>query len=290
MLRGLYSAAAGMVTQQRRHDTVTNNIANLNTPGYKQVQTAARSFPEMLLSRMGHDPSDTPIGSLAMGVLPEENIPVFMQGDLAETRMPGDLAILSNIQVPGVVFDESGRAIGADGEVFYQPQAFFTVQTEAGETRYTRGGRFTQNEQGELTTLSGQRVLAANGLPIRLDVPLTDAALTAGGIWTDARTGAPLTDAAGQSVRLMLARIDNPNELIREGEGLFRLHGDQAAAAVGPGDQVEVRQGFYERSNVDPASSMVDLMAALRAYEANQKIVQFYDRSLDKAVNEVGKV
>jgi len=55
-------------------------------------------------------------------------------------------------------------------------------------------------------------------------------------------------------------------------------------------DRVEVRQGYIERSNVDAAQSMVDLMAAQRAYEANQKVIQFYDKSLDKAVNEVGKV
>jgi flagellar basal-body rod protein FlgG len=53
---------------------------------------------------------------------------------------------------------------------------------------------------------------------------------------------------------------------------------------------VQVRQGYYERSNVDAAQSTVDLMAALRAYEANQKVVQFYDKSLEKAVNEVGRV
>ncbi|MBR2570364.1 MAG: flagellar hook-basal body protein, partial [Paenibacillus sp.] len=55
MLRGLYTAASGMMTQQRRHDTVTNNIANMNTPGYKSVNSVQRSFPEMMIKLMGTD-------------------------------------------------------------------------------------------------------------------------------------------------------------------------------------------------------------------------------------------
>jgi len=90
----------------------------------------------------------------------------------------------------------------------------------------------------------------------------------------------------------LLTRVDNPNRLVPQGNGVFRLNPDDAALAVPVevSGEVQIRQGFVERSNVDAAQSMVDLMTALRAYEANQKIVQYYDRSLEKTVNEVGRV
>jgi flagellar basal-body rod protein FlgG len=281
-----------MISQQRRHDAVTNNIANLNTPGYKQTQTVNRSFPEMLIQRMGGDSGNRPrrIGLLNTGVLAEENIPIYMQGDLVETRSPGDLAIVSDIMVDGVVFDAAGKGVGPDGRTVYQPQAFFMVRNEAGEVRYTRNGRFSQNEAGELVTVNGLPVLGANGQPIVLNEPLSDLAVTATGEFRNARTGEAITDAAGEPLRLGLARVDDPTRLIREGDGLFRPEAGAELELIGPADRVDIRQGFYERSNVDPAQSMVELTAALRAYEANQKIVQFYDRSLEKAVNEVGKV
>ena len=85
--------------------------------------------------------------------------------------------------------------------------------------------------------------------------------------------GQPLSNQAGQPVGLMLSRAEDPNLLLREGNGLLRINpGDEATVTqVAAGDQVEVRQGFIERSNVDSAQSMVDMMSALRAYEANRK-------------------
>lgn len=76
MLRGLYTAAAGLMTQQRRHDTVTQNIANMNTTGYKQENSVQRSFPEMLISMTGGNPDnpDRTVGKLNTGVFAEESL------------------------------------------------------------------------------------------------------------------------------------------------------------------------------------------------------------------------
>jgi flagellar basal-body rod protein FlgF len=87
--------------------------------------------------------------------------------------------------------------------------------------------------------------------------------------------------------RLLVVGSDNPLNMVREGHDLFRWEGQGELAAAGA---AELRQGFLERSNVDPVETSVQMMSAMRAYEANQKIIQFYDRSLDKAVNEVGRV
>ncbi len=287
MLRGLYSAASGLIAQQRRHDTVTNNISNLNTPGYKQVNAVTRAFPELLLAMTGvNNVARTEIGRWNSGVFAEEGITMYGQGDLMQTNRSSDFAIVSEIAVAGLVFDESGKSVSEEGEVVYQPQAFFTVQGTDGETRYTRGGRFTVSDTGELYSGEGFRVLGANGQPV-----LLPAGTTLDQLMLDNR--GRFIDEAGNDtgIALLISRVDNPNELIREGNGNFRFADEeQTAAAVAAADNVEVRQGYMERSNVDVAQASVDLMAALRAYEANQKVVQFYDQSMQKTVNEVGRV
>ncbi|WP_019007134.1 flagellar hook-basal body protein [Cohnella laeviribosi] len=288
MIRGLYTAASGMIAEQRRHDTVTNNIANLNTPGYKAASSVNRAFPEMLLYAMGgSEPSPNPIGKLHTGVFAEESLLGMTQGDLVESSRPQDLALVSDIQVNGAVFDGSGKYVDANGNVVYQPQAFFTVALPDGTQRYTRNGSFQTAADGTLVTADGFPVLGVNGQPITFDGPWDNVIVTADGRLTDKTTGAPLPG----NPQLRLTRIDNPNDLIREGNGLFRYAGEPGGIAqVQAGDRVEIRQGYLERSNVDASQSMVDMMAALRAYEANQKMIQYLDRSLDKTVNEVGKV
>jgi flagellar basal-body rod protein FlgG len=193
---------------------------------------------------------------------------------------------MSDIQVPGIQFDQSGKNVSPDGAVTFQPQAFFTVQDANGEQRYTRDGKFTLDEQGYLTMADGSRVLGTNGAPIQLPPGMSMDQLT---VTPEHRLVNPATNTAvGQ---FLITRVDNPNELVREGDGKFRYIGDGSdVRPLNPGDRVEVRQGYIERSNVDSAQSMVDLMSAMRAYEANQKVIQFYDRSLDKAVNDVGRV
>ncbi|WNQ11575.1 flagellar hook-basal body protein [Paenibacillus aurantius] len=303
MLRGLYTAAAGMISQQRKHDTVTNNIANLNTPGYKQNNAVSRSFPEMLISLTNGETggrTSRAIGRLNTGVLAEEDPSVYVQGDLQETKNTFDFALVSDIQLNNLAFDGRGMAFDANGERVFQPQAFFTVQDAAGQLRYSRNGKFTANDQGELVTSEGYKVLGTDGQPIVLadgnGTFLADAKLTPDGRFLDSQNGQPLVKNPNTPqqapLQIMVSKIENPNRLIREGNGVYRVNeGDEGLVTpVTANDQVEVRQGYLERSNVDAAQSMVDMNTALRAYEANQKVVQYYDKSLEKAVNEVGRV
>ncbi|MBD2863610.1 flagellar hook-basal body protein [Paenibacillus oceani] len=298
MLRGLYTAASGMLSQQRKHDTITNNIANINTPGFKQGSAVSRSFPEMLIALMEGKPGMEMVnrGRLNTGVLAEEALTVNVQGVLRETSNPFDFAIVSDIQVEGMQFN-GGKTITDDGQRIFQPQAFFTVLNEAGEQRYTRNGKFNVNGQGELVTAEGYQVLRDNGQPIVLidldtQIPITNITVNRFGQLLDSTNGQALLDAEDNPVRMLISRVDNPIRMIPEGSGLLRLEAEDAGnvVQVAAGDNVEVRQGFVESSNVDPAQAMVDMMTASRMYEANQKAVQAYDRSLEKAVNEVGRV
>ncbi|MCR8632343.1 flagellar hook-basal body protein [Paenibacillus radicis (ex Xue et al. 2023)] len=299
MLRGLYTAASGMISQQRKHDIVTNNIANVNTPGFKQGNALNRSFPEMLISRVRSgqgEGASIPVGRLNTGVMAEENVSVHAQGDIQETYNPFDFALVSNIQVPGATFDASGKYIDANGQRIIQPQAFFTVENANGEQRYSLNGKFSVDTSGELTTADGYRVMGRDGQPILLldpttRTPISNFHITKQGQLTNS-DGIFILNANNEPMSLLVSRIENPNHLVREGNGLYRLNAGEEglARAIDVTDQVEVRQGFVERSNVDSSQSMVDMMSAMRAYEANQKVVQYYDRSMDKVANDVGRV
>lgn len=288
MLRGLYTAASGMIAQQRRHDMITNNIANLNTPGFKASNAVNRSFPDILISAIGgSNPSSSSLGKLTTGVFSEESLMSMNQGDLQETFRSQDLAIFSDILVEGTSFDASGKSVDENGEVSFQPQAYFAIMSPEGEERYTRDGSFKTAEDGTLLTSDGLEVVGVNGLPIVVTLPWEQVGVTGNGRLVNTTTGLPL-DGEPQ---LRIMQVDNPNLLVREGDGRFRYNGDGAGIRqVAAEDRVAVKQGFLERSNVDSAQSAVDIMSALRAYEANQKVIQTYDRSLDKAVNDVGRV
>lgn len=279
MIRGLYTAAAGMISQQRKHDVLSNNIANANTPGFKQDQTVFRAFPDLLIERINDAtaPFNAPqtVGHLNTGVFAEENLPQFLQGALMASDQPLDMAL-----------------VDADGSA----SSFFTVRTPAGEERYTRNGRFTVDTNGQLVTSEGYLVLGADKQPIKARVTV-DAQnnvyrqLDAKDIHIGA-DGLISAQSNGQSLQLGqlgIVKANDPRQMIREGQGVYRWAGSQPLTATA-GTGTEVRQGFIERSNVDPVETSVQMMTALRAYEANQKVIQFYDKSLDKAVNEVGRV
>jgi flagellar basal-body rod protein FlgF len=303
MLRGMYTAVAGMITQQRKHDTITNNISNINTPGFKQGTAVSRSFPEVLVSAMntGAGPAVKTLGRMNTGVLAEEDLSIYLQGDLQETGNLLDVALVSNIlkDINGndlPPFDKSGKYVSPEGEKTFQPQAFITVENEEGDRRYSRNGKLTVNNAAELVTPEGYRVIGANGQPVVLrdanGQAIANVKIMSNGQLLDAVNGLPLADANGDPVSLLISRVENPNRMVREGNGVYRVNEEDEGTVTQAlmDEQVQVHQGYLERSNVDPTQSVVDMMAAARAYEANQKMVQFYDKSLEKAVNDVGRV
>lgn len=266
MLRGFYTAASGMITQQRQQEALANNMANANTPGYKADQATMRSFPELLIQQMGTKnvptkngfklPVNNPIGSLHTGVYVHEIVPNFVQGDLRETGITTDVALVTG-QVP----DETGNI-------------FFTVQNEAGDVRLTRNGNFTVDGNGMLVTTQGYYVLDDNGNPIE----------TNGMEFTITNDGAIQLD--GQVSQLGLTYIENVHDLAKEGNDLYAGEG----VAVPVGATYQVQQGFLERSNVDSLRTMTDMMEAYRMFELNQRVLKAYDENMDKAVNDIGRI
>jgi flagellar basal-body rod protein FlgF len=280
MLRGIDTAASGMIALQRRQNALTNNLANVETPGFKQDSSLLRSFPEMLLERIRQtEPSggSPKVGTLSMGVYNQETLPLFSQGSLVNSNMPFDVAIN----------DQALPPILENGE-YIKPAAFFAVQTADGSLQFTRNGRFSVNENGQLTTSSGDLVLGKNGRPI------SDQELTSGNVSIQnsgdiiVNPDDPARARTVSSLGIMV--VNNPNQLVKKDNGLYELEGavpGMLAQTLPAGLQLHPK--MIEQSNVDTSQTITEMMTNIRLYEANQKVLQAYDKTLEQ-LNTIGRV
>ena len=276
MFKGFYTVATGMVAQQRKTDIITNNMANANTPGYKSDQSTIRSFPDMLMSavNLNQNASDDnksmkKVGTLNTGVYLQETIADYTQGSITSTGLTTDVA-LTNGTFP---VDAASGNVGT---------VLFRLQGENGSEAYTRNGNFTLDGNGNLVNGNGLFVLDANGQRIQLQDPQFQI--------SDDGT---IVDSTGNTVaRLGVSFAANPDYLSKRDNGLFyTMDGTALPSAYNvEGVTFGLQQGYLEASNVDASRAMTDLLTAYRAFEANQKVLQAYDKSMDKAVNEIGRV
>ncbi|NBI30588.1 flagellar hook-basal body protein [Chengkuizengella marina] len=309
MIKGLYTATAGMLTQQKRHDTITNNVSNINTPGFKEAVPISRSFPELYIS-MIQKGSSNEIGSFHSGVMIEETVNVFTPGQIIETKNAEDLMISSNLQpvdedgnphtdengdLIEIQFDAFGKGLTPDGIEVYQPEVFFTLWNADEQPRYIQNVKLFINDQKQLMTEEGFLFLGQDGQPITLfddDLSVQQIQIQKNGQLL--YNGEEVTDIVGQPITLLLSKVNNPHHMAREGNGVYTIINDEKAAVTnldGLEDQsIEVLQGYIEGSNVDAAQSMVDLTSAMRIYEANQQVIKMLDDTLSKTVNEIGRV
>lgn len=258
MLKGLYTAYSGMINEQHRMDTLTNNLANSATVGFKKEGATSQTFSDVLAYKI-KDASENPniarrMGVNTPGVKIGENYTNYDQGSFRNT---------------GNTFD---MALSGDG--------FFTIEftNKAGETstKYTRDGSFTMNKDGYLVTQDGDYVMGRRGR-IRLN-PLQEAVIDeSGNIYQDNNR---LVD------RLRITDFEDYNYLEHYGENYFQAV--EGARVTEP--NAEVFSGYLEMSNVQAVSEMVEMINVTRAYETNQKIVQAYDSTLDISVNQIGKL
>jgi flagellar basal-body rod protein FlgG len=254
MIKGLYTGAAGMMTQSVRQDTVANNLANVTTAGFKKDVAISTAFPDLLISRLGESTTLKPsgrqvqlapqvIGRLGTGSVVDEIYTNHDQGNMVKTDSPFDLAITT------------------DG--------FFTVNTPAG-LRYTRDGRFNLNGNGLLVNYQGHAVLDTAGQPVQLSQTARFEVSERGDVFVDDEYVA----------RLQVVRFADTNALTKEANVYFAT--DQA---VEPIDYPGVRQGWQEASNVNAVQEMVTMIAVMRAYEFSQKVVLAEDEMTQTAIN-----
>ncbi|MDF2557323.1 MAG: hypothetical protein K0R71_1151 [Bacillales bacterium] len=294
MIRGLYTAASGMFSLERRQATLSNNLANVQTPGFKKDDSQMRAFPNLLLNRvqsfksggisssqsMGKATSvGVPIGELTTGVYAQERVPNFSQGQLVETNNPLDIAI-NDESIPVQIVN--GRQV--------KPSAFFAVQLPNGTVGYTRDGKFDLDANNNLVTADGYRVLGADHQPITIsdEISKENFSITPTGHLMVKANDQSNTRMAGQ---IGIVVVQNPLQLIRMGGNVYQSATPvpfiQDAGQTNPG--VSLEHGYIEQSNVDAGQTISDMMMTVKAYAANQKVISVYDESLQK-LNSTGSI
>ncbi|MBD3264778.1 MAG: flagellar basal-body rod protein FlgF [Candidatus Omnitrophica bacterium] len=247
MVRGLYISASGMDSQLRNQEVVSNNLANVDTAGFKKDNLVVGNFEELLISRID-DPQDSGarpvLGSLSLGSQAAGVFTDFSEGAMTLTGRELDFAI--------------------------EGDGLFALDTPQG-TRYTRAGSFMLSGDGRLLTSEGYQVLGESG-PMEV----------AEGEFYFSSQGELVVD--GEIVNRLLV-VDIPGEgLSKEGDSLFRP-GEEVE--VTPSLNFTVRQGFLESSNVNAVKEMVDMISGFRAYEINQRSLSMQDETLGRLLSEV---
>jgi flagellar basal-body rod protein FlgG len=222
----------------------------MQTPGYKQDQLPEDVGKAIDLQRFATNPQGQAIGSITLGPQVGVSQLDLSAGPMQATSNPLDLAI------------------GGSG--------FFATQAPDGTVRYTRDGGFLMDANGALRARDGSAVLDVNNQPITLPTN-TDIAVAADGT---------VLSNGNQVAQLQMVDFAAGTQLNKVGNGMFT-----APAGVAPQttNGAQVYQGYLEQSNVDMTESMVATMNLVRAYEANQKLLQMQDETLKATVNDVGK-
>jgi flagellar basal body rod protein FlgG len=253
MLYGLYLSATGVITSSYRQDVIANNLANSETAGFKRDLATFYQRPTAdQQNPLLAQFSNKMLDKIGGGTFASPTQVDTTQGTLEPTGNDLDAGILG----PG----------------------FFTVGSQDGTERLTRNGRFRIDRAGRLTLATDQAnpVLDPNGKPIILDPTQTTRFDETGRIYQN-------NSAVGQ---LGVVDINDPTKLTKQGGSLF---GYDAASGLRPALGT-VQGGFSERSNVDPAPELTELMDAQRSLEANANMIHYQEQMLGDLVNTVGKV
>lgn len=257
MIRAFYSAASGMQAQQLNIDTVSNNLANVNTAGFKRMRTEFQDLLYQTLRAPGAASSlssEYPSGlQLGLGTQVVANTRLFQQGDFKQTGNPLDLVI--------------------------EGSGFFVVLQPNGEQAYTRAGGFHLDREGSLVT--------SDGLKLDPQITVPQDALTIAvapdGTVTVTQPNQPEPQQIGN---IELANFINPAGLRALGRNLFvqtAASGEPIVGTAGEEGLGTLNQGFVEQSNVSVVEEMVNLIIAQRAYEANSRAIKTADNMLMEA-------
>ncbi len=257
MLRGLYIATNSLDVQQAKMNTISNNLANISTTGYKKNQVVDSKFANSLqlaLEANGPSGKRQPLGEGILGNMVTQVHIDFTPGPLSETGGVTDFAL--------------------------KGKGFFVVENESGEQFYTRDGSFHLDGEGALLNSEGFRVLGEGG-PITIEDAGKKLAIKEDGtILVGEGTDVEELD------KLQIVEFADPTLLKKTDGNYFTDPEGTAEEAM----STQVVQGWLERTNVDPVEEMIDMIPALRVYESSQRLVQINDQLLDKAINQVGRV
>lgn len=254
MIRALFSSATGMKAQETLLDVTANNLANVNTNGFKRSNV---DFADLLYANIKQPGADqfvgqpAPIGlQIGTGARPVGTTKLFTPGSLDQTGNSTDLAI----------------------EGF----GFFKVLLPSGDFRYTRDGSFHPDANGRLVTADGYAL--DGNITIPADVSPTAVTIGVDGTVAAIQNGNTLNLGT-----IQVYRFPNPAGLSSEGNNLYSASpasGQEVAGAPGTTGLGTLRQGFLERSNVEVVTELVSLISAQRAYEVNARAIRAGDEML----------
>lgn len=251
MVRGLYTAYTGLLNQQYQLDTITNNLANSATTGYKKEGATSQAFDEMFAIKVrdgSEDYINKRIGKMSLGVKIGENYTDYGQGNLRQTENPFDVAIA--------------------GQGFFEIS--FTNKADVQSYKYTRDGSFTMTKDGYLVTKDGDFVQGESG-NIQLS-PTADTTIDSSG---NIIQNSKIVD------KLKIVDFEDYNYLKKYGENMY----DKVDGYTEKDAEYAIEQGYLEASNANVISEMVEMITITRAFETNQKFVQAADQTLEKDVN-----
>lgn len=250
MKGAIYLASSGAMLNQRRLEILSNNLANITTTGFKRQTTAFQIIDSPEDMRQA-------LASFSLGAT-SPAAPIWQRMDTRIDFSQGRM-----------------RKTGNPLDLALSGKGFFSIQTPEG-VRYTRKGNFVLNADKELTTADGHAVLSERG-PIRID---------GSHVMVDEQGN--LTVDGQPSGQLRIVAFDNDRNFQRLGGTLLSppngVDGGKRA------EEVQVRQGYLESSNVEAVKTMVEMIDALRSYEAYQKTIRTLQETSSKAINEVGRV
>ena len=276
MIRGLYTAASSMLCETIRQDMVANNLANVDTPGFKRDQGIFKELPTMEIRKVNDGQLYPPrpfykypkIGKLGTGVILDETYTDFKAGKFEYTGNNLDLALANN-------------------------KAFFVYESKNG-IRYSRDGVLTVNQDGYLTDMNGDYLLGeklpANEIKDETLVSNTGKKIgTFGRIKVGKREKLTVgedgivTVDGNEIARILRAKASDRKAFRKEGSNLYKRAYGNVTRAMG-----DVKPGYVEKPNFSIVEAMVKMIEVSRAYEANSKVIQSQDGLLDKAINSVG--
>jgi len=263
MMRGMFSAISGMKSHQVMLDVTANDIANVNTIGYKSSRT---TFKDSLLQQQR--------GGAAAG-------PTTGGANQAQVGLGVSLGSIDNVMSAGAL-----QTTGSPLDLAIQGDGFFRVQ-QAGSTgyEYTRAGNFSTNTEGELVTQDGYFVVQADNSKITVPPGATNVAVGQNGIVTYVDPADGVRKDAGT---VSLANFPNPAGLERVSGNKWRVGANSGAEAIGqPGTANfgALVSGVTEMSNVDLSTTFTTMITAQRGFQANSRIISASDEMLQELVN-----
>jgi len=254
MTYGLWLSAGGMQVNEYRQAITANNLANVDTVGFKRNLAVIHERRNASASNPAEAPfSNALLAPFSGGNWVRPTYTSFTQGGLEETGRALDLAL--------------------------EGDGFFAIGSGE-DVRYTRDGRFVLDAEGMLRASVGDgrfHVLDSAGRPIRLDRALGEPVV--------GRNGA-VTQNGEQVAQLKLVDFTDRNALRKAGTGMFENVGGDEPLRAAP----QIHGGYVERSNMDAVSGMVDMIEVSRAYQLNAQMISLQDMTLGEAVSRVGRI